>query len=110
MLRAIFAFVGILIVVAIVGQLGKTQMQLFSGSSQSATRVMNTDPNADVDAAAKAARDPATRGGRMDVFPGAAPAEPLNVQQQSINIQNQVRDRVQQNLQQGVQRSNNAQQ
>ena len=68
------------------------------------------DANADVDAAAKAARDTSSRGGRMDVFPGAVPSEGLNVQQQSINIQGQVRDRVNQNLQKGVDRSNNAQQ
>ena len=37
-------------------------------------------------------------------------ADGSEVPQQSVNVQNQVRDRVQQNLQQGVNRSNNAQQ
>ena len=105
-MKLIFGFIGVLVVLAILNSLSKTQLSLFSGSTQSATRVM--DAGADVDGAAKAARDPTTRGGRMDVFPGAVPAEPLNVQQQSINVQNQVRDRVQQNLQQGVDRSNNS--
>jgi hypothetical protein len=105
-MKILFGLIGILIVLAIIGSLGKTQLRLFSGSSQSATRVMN--PGTDVDAAAKAARDPAMRGGRMDAFPGAAPAEPLNVQQQSINIQSQVRDQVNRNLQQGADRSANS--
>lgn len=108
-MKAIFGFVGILIVLAIVGSLAKTQLALFSGSSQSATRVMDASAG-DVDAAAKAARDPAARSGRMDAFPGAVAAEPLNVQQQSVNIQSQVRDRVNQNLQQGADRSANSSQ
>ena len=105
-MKMIFGFVGILLVLAIISSLGKTQLQLFSGGTQSATRVM--DANADVDAAAKQARSVGDRGGRMDVFPGAVPSEGLNVQQQSINIQGQVRDRVNQNLQKGVDRSNNS--
>lgn len=105
-MKAIFGFLGILIVLAIVGSLAKTQLTLFSGSTQSATRVM--DANVDVDAAAKAARDPGSRTGRMDPFPGAVAAEPLNVQQQSINVQTQVRDRVNQNLQKGADRSANS--
>jgi len=105
-MKILFGFIGILIVLAIIGNLSKTQLRLFSSSTESATRVMN--PGADVDAAAEAARDPATRGGRMDAFPGAVPAEPLNVQQQSINIQSQVRDQVNRNLQKGADRSANA--
>lgn len=106
-MKMIFGFVGILIVLAIVASLAKTQLKLFSGGAESATRVM--DANSDVDAAAKAALDSAARGGRLDTFPGAVPSERLNVQQQSTDIQNQVRDRVNQNLQKGVERSDSAQ-
>lgn len=108
-MRAIFGFLGILVVLAIVGSLAKTQLKLFSGSSQSATRVMDASTG-DVDAAARAARDPAARSGRMDPFPGAVAGEPLNVQQQSINIQGQVRDRLNQSLQKGADRSANSEQ
>lgn len=107
-MKIIFGFVGILLVLAIIGSLTKTQLQLLTGATQSATRVM--DPNADPDAAAKRARDPAERGGRLDVFPGAVAADPMSIQQQTSNVKNDVRDRVNQNLQKGADRSNNAQQ
>jgi hypothetical protein len=96
-MRMIFGFVGILIVLAIVASLAKTPFALFSGSSPSATRAM--DAGGDVDAAGTA-RNAATPAGRSD---GA-----LDLQRQSIDLQNQVRERVNQNLQKGVDRSADA--
>jgi len=100
-MRIVFGFLGLMIVLAIIGAVAKKQLQ--------AVRALPSVPTAIVvperDAAGVAAS--AREGGRLDAFPGAVAADPngLTVPQQSQNLQRQVANQVQQQLQKGAARA-----
>jgi len=100
-MRIVFGFLGLMIVLAIIGSVAKKQLQ--------AVRALPSVPTAIVvperDAAGVAAS--AREGGRLDAFPGAVAADPngLTVPQQSQNLQRQVANQVQQQLQKGAARA-----
>jgi hypothetical protein len=111
MFRAIFGVLGLLIVLAIVGSLAKNQLAALGqiGSSRTAkSQTPGAEPGRDTAAAGDAAMK-AVGGARLQAFPGANAAEPLDAQAQIKGIQNDMRDRANQALQQGVERSNRAQ-
>jgi len=103
-MRIVFGFLGLMIVLAIIGSVAKKQLQ--------AVRALPSMPAAVVvperDAAGVAASP--REGGRLDAFPGAVAADPngLTVPQQSQNLQRQVATQVQQQLQQGAARAGGA--
>lgn len=72
-----FGLVGLLVVIAIVASLGRTQLKAVQGSAESASRATGT----------------------------AVPPPAETIPQQSTNLQNQVRDRVTKTLQQGADRA-----
>ena len=100
-MRIVFGFLGLMIVLAIIGSVAKKQLQ--------AVRTLPSVPTAIVvperDAAGVAASP--REGGRLDAFPGAVAADPngLTVPQQSQNLQRQVANQVQQQLQKGAARA-----
>jgi hypothetical protein len=110
-MRLIFGVMSLLVVLAIVGTLGKTQLQALGLAGPTSTRA--AAQGADV----KAASDAVMRGARGDgvtvAVPGGVPAAvaaPVDgsVATQSRAIQNNVRDAVNAAVQQGANR--NAQQ
>lgn len=103
-MRMVFGFVGLMIVLAIIGSVAKKQLQAVRAlpSTPAAVAV----PQGEGVGTAAPQRD----GGRLDAFPGAVAADPngLTVPQQSQNLQRQVANQVQQQLQQGAARAGGA--
>jgi len=107
MLKAIFGFVGILIVLAIVGSLGKKQLQAIDQMGQATARVPSAaSPNGGSSVESVAGK--AVGGARLDAFGATAGAEMPTAQQQIQGIQQSTRDRTTDALQQGVQRNQRA--
>ena len=103
-MRIVFGVLSLLLVLAIVGSLGKKQLQALSGTS--ATRMRAAASDAGVAMPPSGTRDGATLaipGG----MPGATAADVggLTVPEQSRNIQQQFRDDTARALQQGVDRN-----
>jgi len=103
-MRIVFGVLSLLLVLAIVGSLGKKQLQALRGSS--ATRMSTAASDAGVEMPASGTRDGATLaipGG----MPGATAADVggLTVPEQSRNIQQQFRDDTARALQQGADRN-----
>jgi hypothetical protein len=106
-MRMIFGVLSLLIVLAIVGTVGKKQLQAISSSGVS-TRINQAAGTAGVTGTGD--RDGATLaipGG----MPGAEMADPnaINVPQQARNIQQQFKSATESALQQGVDRNARAQ-
>ena len=111
MLRVIFGFLGLLVVLAIVSSLAKTQLGAIGQIGQTTTR-MSSPPGSDGSAADGSAGSMAGRavgGARLDGFAATAGAEMPTAQQQIQGVQQSVRDRTADALQQGVQRNQRAQ-
>jgi hypothetical protein len=107
MLKAIFGFVGVLIVLAIVGSLGKKQLQAIDQMGQATTRVQSATAS-DGGGSVGSVAGKAVGGARLDGFAATAGAEVPTAQQQIQGIQQSVRDRTADALQQGVQRNQRA--
>ena len=113
-MRMIFGVMSLLIVLAIVGTLGKKQLQALGQIGSTSTRAP-TDPAAAAvtDAVMGRARDgaatvavPGAMGGMADASPAVVEG---TVPMQSQAIQNNVRNATNAALQKGVERSNGAQ-
>ena len=111
MLRVIFGFLGLLVVLAIVSSLAKTQLGAIGQIGQTTTRT-SSPPGSDGSAADGSTGSMAGRavgGARLDGFAATAGAEVPTAQQQIQGVQQSVRDRTADALQQGMQRSQRAQ-
>jgi len=111
MLRVIFGFLGLLVVLAIVSSLAKTQLGAIGQIGQTTTRT-SSPPGSDGSAADGSTGSMAGRavgGARLDGFAATAGAEMPTAQQQIQGVQQSVRDRTADALQQGVQRNQRAQ-
>ena len=111
MLRVIFGFLGLLVVLAIVSSLAKTQLGAIGQIGQTTTRAPGTS-GSEGSAAGDSAGSMAGRavgGARLDGFAATAGAEMPTAQQQIQGVQQSVRDRTADALQQGVQRNQRAQ-
>ena len=111
MLKVIFGFLGLLVVLAIVSSLAKTQLGAIGQIGQTTTRT-SSPPGSDGSAADGSAGSMAGRavgGARLDGFAATAGAEMPTAQQQIQGVQQSVRDRTADALQQGVQRNQRAQ-
>lgn len=113
-MRVIFGVLSLLIVLAIVGTLGKKQLQAIGQMGSTATRApADAEGKAVTDAVMGRARDGAATvavPGGMGGMAGAAPAiVEGSVPMQAQAIQNNVRDATNAALQKGVDRSNAAQ-
>lgn len=100
-MRMVFGFLGLMIVLAIIGSVAKKQLQAVRALPSVPTAAVTKEPGG-----TDLASSP-SRGGRLDAFPGAVAADPngLTVPQQSQNLQRQVADQVQRQLQQGAARA-----
>jgi hypothetical protein len=111
MLKAIFGVVGLLIALAIVSSLAKTQLGALGQIGQTTTRVHGAagsdSTTAEGSVGGTAGR--AVGGARLDGFAATAGAEIPTVQQQVQGVQQSVRDRTADALQQGMQRNQRAQ-
>lgn len=111
-MRMIFGVMSLLIVLAIVGTLGKKQLQALGQAGGTTTRVpLDSQTQAVSDAVLDRARDGAATAAVPGGMPGAtlAPLGEATVPMQAQAIQNRMRDATTQALQQGVQRNNDAQ-
>ena len=111
MLRVIFGFLGLLVVLAIVSSLAKTQLGAIGQIGQTTTRVQSP-PGSEGSAAGGSAGSMAGRavgGARLDGFAATAGAEMPTAQQQIQGVQQSVRDRTAEALQQGMQRNQRSQ-
>lgn len=111
MLKAIFGFVGLLVALAIVSSLTKTQLSAIGQIGQTTTRVHSS---ASTDGTTVADPGGSTAGravgeARLDGFAATAGAEIPTVQQQVQGVQQSVRNRTADALQQGMQRNQRAQ-
>jgi hypothetical protein len=113
MFKAIFGVLGLLITLAVVSSLAKTQFgaigQMLGG--QTTTRVHSSSNNSgsSTDSSAGSVTGRAVGGARLDGFAATAGAEMPSAQQQIQGVQQSVRDRTATSLQQGVQRNQRAQ-
>ena len=113
-MRMLFGVMSLLIVLAIVGTLGKKQLQALGQIGTTTTRApTDAEGKAVTDAVMGRARDGAATvavPGDMGGMAGAAPAVVEGtVPMQAQSIQNNVRDATNAALQKGVERSNAAQ-
>jgi hypothetical protein len=111
MLKVIFGFVGLLLVLAIVGSLAKNQLRAIGQIGQTTTRT-HAPPNRDgavTDGNAGSVAGRAVGGARLDGFAATAGAEIPTAQQQIQGVQQSVRNRTTEALQQGAQRNQRAQ-
>ena len=110
MFKAIFGVLGLLIALAIVSSLAKTQLGALGQIGQSTTRVHSPSGNdssaADSNSGSVAGR--AVGGARLDGFGAAAGAEMPSAQQQIQGVQQSARDRTTEALQEGMQRNQRA--
>lgn len=111
MLKVIFGFLGLLVVLAIVSSLMKTQLGALGQLGQTTTRVQDTASTSGGTGAGSAGSmaGRAVGGARLDGFAATAGAEMPSAQQQIQGVQQSVRDRTADALQQGVQRNQRAQ-
>ena len=114
MLKAIFGFLGLLIVLAIVGKLGQTQLAALGLTGRTATRAAGQGEEAKAVTNAVMGRAGGTGGAATIAVPGgmagAAPgAIEGTVPYQAQTIQNNVREATKAALEKGVDRSNAAQ-
>ncbi|MBN8510192.1 MAG: hypothetical protein J0L57_16490 [Burkholderiales bacterium] len=107
MLKAIFGFVGVLLVLAIVGSLGKKQLQAIS-QMETSTRVPSATAS-DGGSGGDPVAGKAVGGARLDAFGATAGADMPSAQAQIQGVQQSVRDRTADALQQGMQRNQHAQ-
>lgn len=108
MLKAIFGLMGLLIVLAIVGTLGKKQFEALGLSRDATTRAKGQ--GAEAQAVTNAVMGRARDGGTTIAVPGGVPgatAAPVEgtLPAQSKAIQSNVRDAVGSSLQQGANRN-----
>ena len=113
-MRAIFGIVSLLVVLAVVGTLGKKQLQALGLAGQVNTRVPGTvdagDAQAISNSGIRSTRDGAATVAVPGGMPGAMPAQvEATVPMQAQSIQNNVRDAANAALQRGAERSNQAQ-
>ena len=99
-MRIVFGVLGLLVVLAIVGSLAKTQLRAVNAG-------VTTRPAAAVVEAAGGESPTGTRAGAAIGAPGATPADTsgLTLPQQSRSLQQQVRDDTARALQQGADRN-----
>jgi hypothetical protein len=111
MLKAIFGFLGLLIALAVIASLMKTQLGALGQLGQSTTRVQgsanSTDSSTSTSTGSMAGK--AVGGARLDAFGATAGADMPSGQAAIQGVQNNVRDRTVDALQKGVERSNRAQ-
>jgi hypothetical protein len=111
MLKAIFGFLGLLIALAVIASLMKTQLGALGQLGQSTTRVQgsanSTDSSTSTSTGSMAGK--AVGGARLDAFGATAGADMPSGQAALQGVQNNVRDRTVDALQKGVERSNRAQ-
>jgi hypothetical protein len=110
-LRLIFGVMSLLIVLAIVGTLGKTQLEALGLSGRTGTRA--ADQGAEVKAVSDAVLGRARDGGATIAVPGGVPgatAAPIDGTLPAVSkgIQNNVREATNAALQQGANRSQSA--
>lgn len=108
MLKVIFGFLGLLIALAVVASLMKTQLGALGQLGKSTTRVHSSTPAADSGSTGSMAGK-AVGGARLDGFAATAGADMPSAQAQIQGVQQDVRARTVDALQQGVERSNKAQ-
>ena len=114
-MRIVFGLMGLLIVLAVIASLGKTQLSALGLTGSATTRAANqgAETKAVTDAVMGRARDGAATVAvprDMGAAMGAAPAMVEGtVPMQAQAIQNNVRDQTNAALQKGVERSNAAQ-
>jgi hypothetical protein len=114
-MRLIFGFMALLIVLAVIGTLSKTQLSVLGLAGSATTRAANqgAETKAVTDAVMGRARDGAATiavPGDMGGMAGAAPAvADVTVPMQAQAIQNRVRDQANAALQRGADRNNAAQ-
>ena len=103
MLKIIFGFLGLLVVLAIVSSLAKTQLGAIGQIGQTTTRVpaAASDDSGAGNAGSMAGR--AVGGARLDGVAATAGAEMPTAQQQIRGVQQSVRDRTADALQKGAQ-------
>ena len=103
-MRLIFGVLSLLVVLAIVGSLGKKQLQALNSGTVS-TRTSTAASQAGIELPPPGSRDGATIG-----MPGATAADTstLTVPQQAANMQEKVRNDAARALQQGADRNNRA--
>ncbi|MGL6111983.1 MAG: hypothetical protein ACRC2B_17970 [Rubrivivax sp.] len=106
MLKAIFGFLGLLIALAIVSSLAKTQLRAIGQVGQTTTRVHSPSAgeSATPDSGAGSMAGRAVGGARLDGFAATAGAEIPTVQQQVQGVQQSVIGRTNDALQQSDQR------
>jgi hypothetical protein len=111
MLKAIFGFLGLLIALAVIASLMKTQLGALGQLGQSTTRVQgsanSTDSSTSTSTGSMAGK--AVGGARLDAFGATAGADMPSGQAALQGVQNNVRDRTVDALQKGGERSNRAQ-
>jgi hypothetical protein len=109
MLKAIFGFLGLLIALAVVASLMKTQLGALGQIGQSTTRVQSSATTTDAGSSTGSMAGKAVGGARLDAFGATAGADMPSGQAAIQGVQNNVRDRTVDALQKGVERSNRAQ-
>lgn len=101
MLKLIFGFLGLLVVLAIVSSLAKTQLGAIGQIGQTTTRLPAGADTGDGSTGSMAGR--AVGGARLDGFAATAGAEMPTAQQQIQGVQQSVRNRTADALQKGAQ-------
>jgi hypothetical protein len=111
MLKAIFGFLGLLIALAVVASLMKTQLgALGQLGGQTGTRVVDPSARSDSSSNAGSMAGKAVGGARLDAFGATAGSgEMPSAQAQIQGVQQNMRDRTVKALEAGVDRSNKAQ-
>jgi hypothetical protein len=113
MIRVIFGLLGLVIVLAIVSSLAKTQLGALGQLGQATTRAVNASTGtADGGDSVGSMAGKAVGGARLDAFgatAGIGAEGPNTAQAQIQGIQQSVRDRTNEALRKGVERSNRAQ-
>jgi hypothetical protein len=108
MLKIVFGMLGLLIVLAIVSSLAKTQLGAIGQLGQTTTRAVNAQTGtADSGSDAGSMAGKAVGGARLDGFAataGVGAAGPDTAQAQIKGLQQSVRDKTNQALQQGANR------
>jgi hypothetical protein len=102
-MRIVFGVLGLLVVLAIVGSLAKTQLQAVNGGVATRARAVATEATGDPTSGSRDGATVAIPGG----MPGATAADTsaLTVPQQSRNLQEQVRNDAVRAMQQGMDRN-----
>ncbi|MEP7281686.1 MAG: hypothetical protein ABI696_06880 [Rubrivivax sp.] len=112
MLKVIFGALGLLIVLAIVGSLAKNQLGAPGQLGQTATRAADATAGTSDSSSTGSMAGKAVGGARLDAFgatAGIGAEGPDTAQAQIKGIQQSVRDRTNNALQQGTERNSRAQ-